>query len=51
MAVERERGIPVSPAVVSFEHERLALNLLDTPRQDFADWDFSAVHLSVPAEC
>ena len=31
--------------------ERLALNLLDTPRQDFADWDFSEGHLSVPAEC
>jgi hypothetical protein len=31
MAVERERGISVSSAVISFEHEGLAFNLLDTP--------------------
>jgi peptide chain release factor 3 len=31
MAVERERGISVSAAVMSFEHQGLALNLLDTP--------------------
>src|SRR5262249_61538976 len=31
MAVERERGISVSSAVKSFEHEGLAFNLLDTP--------------------
>ena len=31
MAVERERGISVSSAVMSFEHEGLAFNLLDTP--------------------
>jgi peptide chain release factor 3 len=31
MAVERERGISVSSAVTSFEHEGLAFNLLDTP--------------------
>jgi peptide chain release factor 3 len=37
MAVERERGISVSSAVMSFEHERLAFNLLDTPgHQDFS---------------
>ena len=30
-AVERERGISVSSAVMSFEHEGLAFNLLDTP--------------------
>jgi hypothetical protein len=37
MAVERERGISVSSAVMSFEHEGLAFNLLDTPgRQDFS---------------
>ena len=30
MAVERERGISVSSAVMSFEHEGLAFNLLDT---------------------
>jgi peptide chain release factor 3 len=31
MAVERERGISVSSAVTSFEHEGLAFSLLDTP--------------------
>jgi peptide chain release factor 3 len=31
MAIERERGISVSSAVMSFEHEGLAFNLLDTP--------------------
>jgi peptide chain release factor 3 len=37
MAVERERGISVSSAVMSFEHRRLAFNLLDTPgHQDFS---------------
>ncbi len=37
MAVERERGISVSSAVMSFEHEGLAFNLPDTPRhQDFS---------------
>jgi peptide subunit release factor RF-3 len=30
MAVERERGISVSSAVMSFEHQGLAFNLLDT---------------------
>jgi hypothetical protein len=35
IAVERERGISVSLVVMSFEHKRLAFNLLDTPgRQD-----------------
>jgi peptide subunit release factor RF-3 len=38
MAVERERGISVSSAVMSFEHEGLAFNLLDTPgHQDFSE--------------
>jgi peptide chain release factor 3 len=37
IAVERERGISVSSAVMSFEHEGLAFNLLDTPgHQDFS---------------
>jgi small GTP-binding protein len=37
MAVERERGISVSSAVMSFEQEGLAFNLLDTPgHQDFS---------------
>ncbi len=30
MAVERERGISVASAVMSFEHDGLAFNLLDT---------------------
>jgi peptide chain release factor 3 len=38
MAIERERGISVSSAVMSFEHERLAFNLLDTPgHQDVSE--------------
>jgi peptide chain release factor 3 len=38
MAVERERGISVSAAVMSFEHAGLAFNLLDTPgHQDFSE--------------
>jgi peptide chain release factor 3 len=42
MAVERERGISVSSAVMSFEHEGLAFNLLDTPgHQDFSPRDLS----------
>ena len=30
-AVERERGIPVSEAAMSFEHEGLPFDPLDTP--------------------
>jgi peptide subunit release factor RF-3 len=38
MAIERERGVSVSSAVMSFEHEGLAFNLLDTPgHQDFSE--------------
>src|SRR5499433_1576243 len=38
MAVERERGISVSAAVMSFEHAGLAFNLLNTPgHQDFSE--------------
>src|SRR6266852_4575918 len=38
LAVERERGISVSSAVMSFEHDGLAFNLLDTPgHQDFSE--------------
>jgi peptide chain release factor 3 len=41
MAVERERGISVSSAVMSFEHKGLAFNLLDTPgHQDFSEDTF-----------
>jgi len=38
MTVERDRGSSVSSAVMSFEHEGLAFNLLDTPgHQDFSE--------------
>jgi peptide chain release factor 3 len=38
MAIERGRGISVSSAVMSFGHEALAVNLLDTPgHQDFSE--------------
>jgi len=38
MEVERERGISVSSAVMSFEHDGFAFNLLDTPgHQDFSE--------------
>ena len=46
MAVERERGISVSSAVMSFEHEGLAFNLLDRPgHQDFSPVGFQRGHL------
>jgi peptide chain release factor 3 len=42
VAVERERGISVSSAVMSFEHEGLAFNLLDTPGTRISvHWSFS----------
>jgi peptide chain release factor 3 len=38
LELERERGISVSSAVMSFEHEGLACNLLDKPgHQDFSE--------------
>jgi peptide subunit release factor RF-3 len=38
MAVECRRGISVSSTVMSFEHEGLAFNLLDTPgHHDFSE--------------
>src|SRR5499425_1984082 len=38
MAIERERGISVSSAVMTFEHNGLVFNLLDTPgHQDFSE--------------
>src|SRR5918911_5070999 len=38
MSVEQERGISVSSAVMSFETDGLAFNLLDTPgHQDFSE--------------
>jgi peptide chain release factor 3 len=38
MAVDREHGISVSSPVMSFEHDGLAFNLLDTPgHQDFSE--------------
>src|SRR6202035_4313915 len=49
MAVERERGISVSSAVMSFEHEGLAFNLLDTRgHQDFSPLGFRRGHLPHP---
>src|SRR5437764_11631969 len=42
MTIERERGISVSSAVMTFEHEGLAFNLLDTPgHQDFSPRGFN----------
>jgi len=41
MAIERERGISVSTAVMSFPYRDLALNLLDTPgHNDFSEDTF-----------
>jgi peptide chain release factor 3 len=41
MAIERERGISVSSAVMTFEHQGLVFNLLDTPgHQDFSEDTF-----------
>src|SRR5580704_5173944 len=38
MEVERERGISVSSAVMTFEHDGITFNLLDTPgHQDFSE--------------
>ncbi|MCW5729597.1 MAG: peptide chain release factor 3 [Alphaproteobacteria bacterium] len=38
MAIERERGISVTASVMSFEHEGIAFNLLDTPgHEDFSE--------------
>src|SRR2546423_10175111 len=38
MAIERERGISVSSAVMTFGHDGLVFNLLDTPgHQDFSE--------------
>jgi len=38
MAIERERGISVTASVMSFEHDGLSFNLLDTPgHEDFSE--------------
>ncbi|MGH8132022.1 MAG: GTP-binding protein, partial [Steroidobacteraceae bacterium] len=38
MEIERERGISVSSAVMTFEHGGVTFNLLDTPgHQDFSE--------------
>src|SRR5271156_1169004 len=51
MAIERERGISVTASVMSFEHDGLAFNLLDTPgHEDFSEDTYrtlSAVDSSV----
>jgi peptide chain release factor 3 len=45
-----KRGISVSSAVMSFEHERLAFNLLDTPgHQDFSEDTFLTLTAAVSA--
>ena|SRR5437660_1054927 len=47
MAVERERGISVSSALMSFEHQGLAFNLLGTPgHQDFSPPGFQPTRIS-----
>jgi peptide chain release factor 3 len=51
MAVECRRGIAVGSAVMSFEHEGFAFNLLDAPgHRDFSPLGVQRGHLSVPAE-
>jgi len=38
MSIEKERGISVSASVMSFEHQGLSFNLLDTPgHEDFSE--------------
>ena len=38
MKIEQERGISVSSSVMTFEHEKLIFNLLDTPgHEDFSE--------------
>jgi peptide chain release factor 3 len=53
MAVERERGISVSLAVMSFEHGGLAFNLLDTPgHQDFSEGTYRLwLSADQPSDC
>ena len=61
MAIERERGISVSSAVMSFEHDGIAFNLFDTPaHRDVGDRTLTAadsegrspiVILESPASC
>jgi hypothetical protein len=49
IAVECRRSISVSSAVMSFEHEGLAFNLLDTPgHQDFSPLGFQRGYLPHP---
>src|SRR6516225_5563525 len=48
-AIERERGTSVSSAVMSFEHEGLAFNLLDTPgHQDFSEDTYRTLGPQLP---
>ena len=51
MAVERERGISVSSAVMSFEHEGLAFNLLDMPCYQYFSEGTYRFRLSVDQPC
>jgi hypothetical protein len=50
-AVERERGISVSSVVMSFEHEGLAFNLLDTPGHQDVSEDTYWFWLSTDQPC
>ncbi len=44
MKIERERGISVSASVMTFEHEGLMFNLLDTPgHEDFSEDTYRTV--------
>jgi hypothetical protein len=48
VGAESERGMSVFSAVMSFEHEGLAFNLLDTPRhQNFSPLGFQRGHVSL----
>ena len=49
MAIERERGISVSSAVMTFDYSGLTFNLLDTPgHQDFSPRGLQRGHLPHP---
>ena len=50
MKIERERGISVSASVMTFEHEHLVFNLLDTPgHEDFSEDTYRTLTAAVCA--
>jgi translation elongation factor EF-G len=52
IAIERECDIFVSSAAMSFEHEGLAFNLLDTPdHQDFSEATYRSLMRSLTLPC